>query len=63
MTNLGPGKNPTDSRWAFNVLKRIITGDEKWVVYDNVVRKRSQSKRDEPAQSTLKADIIKRRLC
>ena len=21
-------------------LKRIITGDEKWVVYDNVVRKR-----------------------
>ena len=22
-------------------LKRIITGDEKWVVYDNVVRKRS----------------------
>ena len=38
-------------------LKRIITGDEKWVVYDNVVRKRSWSKRDEPAQSTLKADI------
>ena len=22
-------------------LKRIITGDEKWIVYDNVVRKRS----------------------
>ena len=22
-------------------LKRIITGDEKWVFYDNVVRKRS----------------------
>ena len=30
-------------------LKRIITGDEKWLVYDNVVRKRSWNKRDEPA--------------
>ena len=38
-------------------LKRIITDDEKWVVYDNVVRKRSWSKRDEPAQLTSKADI------
>ena len=35
-------------------LKRIITGDEKWVVYDNLVRKRSWSKRDEPAKSTSK---------
>ena len=25
-------------------LKRIITGDEKWVVYDNVVRRRSWNK-------------------
>ena len=25
-------------------LKRIITGDEKWVVYDNIVRKRLRSK-------------------
>ena len=23
------------------ILKRIITGDEKWIVYNNVVRKRS----------------------
>ena len=30
--------------------KRIITGDEKWNVYDNVVRKTSWRKRDEPAQ-------------
>ncbi|GFS73318.1 hypothetical protein TNCV_4711981 [Trichonephila clavipes] len=30
-------------------LKRIITGDEKWVVYNNVKRKRSWSKKDEPA--------------
>ena len=29
-------------------MKRIITGDEKWIVYNNVVRKRSWSKRDEP---------------
>ena len=28
--------------------------DEKWVVYDDVVRKRSWSKRDEPIQSTSK---------
>ena len=28
-------------------LKRIITGNEKWIVYNNVVRKRSWSKRDE----------------
>ena len=38
-------------------LKRIITGDEKWVIYDNVVRKRSWSQRDEPAQLTSKTDI------
>ena len=38
-------------------LKRIVTGDEKWVVYNNVKRKRSWSKKDQPAQSTSKADI------
>ena len=38
-------------------LKRIITDDENWVIYNNVVRKRSWRKRDEPAQSTSKADI------
>ena len=43
-------------------LKRIITGDEEWVVYDNVVRKRSWSKRDEPAQSTSKADIHQKKV-
>ena len=34
-----PKRNETDQ-----VLERIITGNEKWVVYDNVVRKRSWSK-------------------
>ncbi|GFU27080.1 retrovirus-related Pol polyprotein from transposon opus [Trichonephila clavipes] len=38
-------------------LKRIITGDEKWVVYNNVKRKRSWSKKDEPAETISKADI------
>ena len=27
-------------------LKRIIMGDEKWIVYNNVVRKRSWAKKD-----------------
>lgn len=43
-------------------LKRIITGDEKWVVYNNVKRKRSWSKKDKPAQSTLKADIHQKKV-
>ena len=43
-------------------LKRIITADEKWVVYYNVVRNRSWSKRDEPAQSTSKADIHQKKV-
>ena len=43
-------------------LKRIITGDEKWVVYDNGVRKRSWNKRDEPAQTTSKADIHQKKV-
>lgn len=29
-------------------LKIIITGDEKWIVYDNIVRKRSWCKLGEP---------------
>ena len=43
-------------------LKRIITGDKKWLVNDNVVRKRSWSKRDEPAQSTSKVDIHQKKV-
>jgi len=43
-------------------LKRIITGDEKWVVYNNVKRKRSWSKKDEPAQSTSKVDIHQKKV-
>lgn len=43
-------------------LKRIITGDEKWIVYDNVSRKRSWSKHDEPPQTTSKADIHQKKM-
>ena len=40
----------------------IITGDEKWVVYDNVVPKKSWSKRDKSAQSTSKTDIHQKKV-
>lgn len=38
-------------------LKRMVTGDEKWIVYNNVVRKRSWGKRDEPPLPTPKAGL------
>lgn len=38
-------------------LKRIVTGDEKWVMYSNTVRKRSWCKLKEPAQTTSKAEL------
>ncbi|XP_015437444.1 PREDICTED: histone-lysine N-methyltransferase SETMAR-like [Dufourea novaeangliae] len=43
-------------------LKRIITGNEKWVMYSNIIRKRSWSKRDEPAQSTSKAELHQKKV-
>ena len=38
-------------------LKRIITGDEKWVNYENIVRNRSWRKRDERSQTTSKLGL------
>ncbi|GFV13117.1 mariner Mos1 transposase [Trichonephila clavipes] len=38
-------------------LKRMVTGDEKWVTYDNIVRKRSWSKRGEAAQLVAKPGL------
>ncbi|GFU95642.1 mariner transposase [Trichonephila clavipes] len=38
-------------------LKRMVTGDEKWVPYDNIVRKRSWSKRGEAAQTVAKPGL------
>lgn len=43
-------------------LKQIITGDEKWIVYNNVNRKRSWCKHDEAPQTTPKADIHQKKI-
>ena len=43
-------------------FKRIITGDEKWIIYNNVVQKRSWSKRDEPQQTTSKAELHQKKI-
>lgn len=43
-------------------LKRIVTGDEKWIVYNNIDRKRSWSKRDEPPQTTSKAKLHQKKI-
>ena len=42
-------------------LKRLITGDEKWV-YNNIKRKRSWSRSREPAQTTSKAGIHQKKI-
>jgi len=38
---------------------RIITGDEKWVTYENIKRKRSWSKADNPPQTITKPELTK----
>lgn len=38
-------------------LKRLITGDEKWIRYENIVRKRSWGKRGERSQTTAKPGL------
>ncbi|KAG6796927.1 Ammar1 transposase [Apis mellifera caucasica] len=43
-------------------LKRLITGDEKWVVYNNIKRKRPWSKPREPVQTTSKAGIHQKKV-
>ena len=37
-------------------VETTVTGDEKWIVYKNVNRKRSWAMRDEPTQKTPKKD-------
>ncbi|KAK1137358.1 hypothetical protein K0M31_001870 [Melipona bicolor] len=44
-------------------LKNLVTGDEKWIVYKNVTRKRSWVKQDQPAQTTSNQRFTKKRLC
>ncbi|GFW25598.1 putative DD34D transposase [Trichonephila clavipes] len=41
-------------------LKRMVTEDEKLVTYDNIVRKRSWSKRDEAVQTVAKLGLTAR---
>ena len=43
-------------------LKRIITGDEKWITYDNNVRKRSWSKPGEASQTVAKPELAPRKV-
>ncbi|GFU23748.1 histone-lysine N-methyltransferase SETMAR [Trichonephila clavipes] len=38
-------------------LKQMVSGDEKWFTYDNIVRKRSWSKRPEAAQTVAKPGL------
>ena len=38
-------------------LHRIVTGDEKWIQYDNPKRKKSYVKPGQPAKSTAKPNI------
>ncbi|GFS84014.1 mariner transposase [Trichonephila clavipes] len=41
-------------------FKRMVTGDEKWITYDNIVRKRSWSKSGEAAQTVAKPGLTVR---
>ncbi|GFV28769.1 mariner transposase [Trichonephila clavipes] len=43
-------------------LKRMVTGDEKCVTYDNIVQKRSWSKRGEAAQMVAKPGLTSRKV-
>lgn len=38
-------------------LRNLVTGDEKWISYDNVVRKRSWGHSSEPPKTTSKAGL------
>nr|BAO79476.1 transposase [Amegilla dulcifera]BAO79481.1 transposase [Amegilla dulcifera]BAO79484.1 transposase [Amegilla dulcifera] len=43
-------------------LKSLITADEKWIVYNNVNRKRSWVMQDEPVQTTSRAEIHQKKI-
>ncbi|GFV92302.1 mariner transposase [Trichonephila clavipes] len=43
-------------------LKCMVTGNEKRVTYDNIVRKRSWSKRSEAAQMLAKPGLTARKV-
>jgi len=43
-------------------LKRMVIGDEKWITYDNIRRKRSWSKSGEAAQTVAKPGLTARKV-
>lgn len=43
-------------------LKRLVTGDEKWLTYDNIKRQRSWSIRGESAQKVAKPRLTSRKV-
>ena len=44
------------------MLERVITGDEKWITYDNNMRKRSWSKPEEASQTVAKPALMTRKV-
>jgi len=40
----------------------MITGDEKWITYDNPTRKRSLIKKGEKAQAIAKSGLTKKKV-
>ncbi|GFX90818.1 mariner transposase [Trichonephila clavipes] len=43
-------------------LKRMVTGDKKWMTYDNIVPRRSWSKRSGAAQTMAKPRLTTRKV-
>ncbi|GFU52198.1 hypothetical protein TNCV_4186471 [Trichonephila clavipes] len=43
-------------------LKRMVTGDEKWIMYYNIERKRSWSKCGEAAETVVKSGLTARKV-
>ncbi|XP_076375572.1 histone-lysine N-methyltransferase SETMAR-like [Megalopta genalis] len=43
-------------------LKRMITGDEKWIVYDNIKRERSWNHSDKLPQTIVKPDLYPKKV-
>ncbi|PRD17720.1 UNVERIFIED_CONTAM: mariner\T [Trichonephila clavipes] len=46
----------------YQFLKRMMTGEEKWITYGNIVRKRSWSKCGEAAQTVSKPGLTARKV-
>jgi len=43
-------------------LKRMITGDKKWITYDNPTRKKSWIKKEEKAQAIAKSGLTRKKV-